>query len=149
MIHNNHKVLECHSQGDRRYSAYYAYIVLLGKKESIERIYQTSKVINGYQPDCIKDGRGKTPTSWRIRGIDFDLSYSSIFYQTLWVLYFTHNKDLYDYACQFDEFHDKFSQKGHLNQAETIKRIVRLGLDVTSKECYPFMDELYKKWKRG
>ena len=37
------KVLECHSKGDKRFSALYAQVTIEGKKVTIEKFYQNAK----------------------------------------------------------------------------------------------------------
>jgi len=136
-------VLHCHSQGDKRFSAFYAYVDFLGMRDTIEKFYQLSKRIESFAPSTIMEGKGKKPTHFCVRGITFDASYALLFYQTLWVMYFRQNPDLYEYARQFDDFHDRFKGKSKINQENTIRRIVRIGLDEASKECVPFV--LYLK----
>jgi hypothetical protein len=142
------KILECHSQGDKRFSPFFATIRFLGKQETIERIYQTSKITEGgFIPSSIREGKGKRAIGWNIRGVEFSVDRAPIFYQTLWVFYFKANPALYEYAKTFDDFHDMFKGKSRVNQEETIRRIVRLGLSEAARECYPFMKELNDKWK--
>ena len=51
------RILECHSQGDKRFSAFYAKVEVNGKLDSIENHYQLSKRIYGK----------RNPVSWRER----------------------------------------------------------------------------------
>jgi hypothetical protein len=139
--------LACHSQGDRRFSPFYALITFLGKRETIETIYQLAKRIGDYVPTSMMDGKGRKATHYCIGGVIFDTSYLEVFYQSLWVIYFKQNPDLYDYACTFDNFHDMFKGKSKVNQEKTIRRIVRIGLDNAAKECYPFLLELSNRRK--
>lgn len=117
------KILECSSKGDKRFSAFYAYISLYGINDSIEHHYQNCKRFNN-QPIKIK---GAKPDYIEINNINYDIKYLTPFYKLLWVKYLDEHKDLVEYAKKFDDFRDMF--KGHsVNcQADVIRQYIKMG----------------------
>lgn len=114
-------VLQCHSRGDRRFSALYANITIKGKTRSIESFYQDAKRdFNGNRA-----GKGK-PVSYFIcpySDITFSAEALSVFYAALWVHYFAVNPHLYGFIQNYDGFIDIFAGRAINNQASVIKRI--------------------------
>lgn len=115
--------LECSSKGDKKFSAFYAYTTVFGIYDSIEHHYQNCKRFN-IQPIKIK---GASPDYIEIYGIKLDKKYLTPYYKLLWVKYLDNNKDLVEYAEQFDDYNDIF--KGHsINcQADVIRQYVKQG----------------------
>lgn len=122
------KVLQCHSKGDRRFSALYAHIEIFGKSDSIERIYQASKRFNNNNK---KGGKGKYPDYLIINGRAYSNDILSEWYRYLWHIYFIQNKDLFDYAKSFDIFVDIFANDTMNNQAKTIRELVKSNNEMT------------------
>jgi hypothetical protein len=103
--------LECSSKGDKRFSAFYAYI----GPHSIEELYQRSKVFEG----------GVTGLHWRqAKGMTpINVEESRRIYSQLWDQYFALNPHLYEEIDKYKGFSDIFGQEGHACQAEEIYRI--------------------------
>jgi len=142
------KVLQCDRLGDLKYSALYARLKFLGKEETIEEIYQLSKRFDDNKPPkSTYDAKGRKPTHFNIRGVMLKPDCQYIFYHSLWVLYFICNSDLYKYACEFDEFYDTFKGKSKVCQADSIRRIVKIGLEASIKECSSFLINLFLRYK--
>lgn len=135
------QILQCHSRGDKRFSALYAEVTIKGKKTTIEKFYQEAKRDkNGELP-----GKGKPFYYLDIFGKILPNKYASQFYLLLWVQYFLENKDLYDYACTFDDYVDLFKGKAINNQEDAIRKICKEGIDVARKECLELENILKQK----
>ncbi|MGL5750818.1 MAG: hypothetical protein ACRCXT_09850 [Paraclostridium sp.] len=118
------KILECSSKGDKRFSAFYAKVNLEGGSFTIESLYQQSKRFNG---EKINKPKGKIPTSIYWNGKDLDVKYLKNLYHTLWWHYLSSNKDLVEYAKQFDDYNDIFKGKSINCQADAIREYIILG----------------------
>lgn len=125
------KILECHSKGDKRFSALYAQITIEGKKVTIENFYQNAKKLE----DGTIAGKGKDFHHLEIFGKIIPKHYCSQFYDMLWIQYFMENPSLYDYAKTFDDYKDIFKGKAINTQEDTIRRICKKGLENVYKEC--------------
>ena len=125
------KVLQCHSKGDKRFSALFAEVTIGGKKITIEEFYQKAK--------RLKDGslpkKGQAFHHLEIFGKIIPKEYCSEFYDMIWVQYFMENKDLYEYAKTFDDYEDIFKGKSWNNQEKTIRRICKEGLESVYDSC--------------
>jgi hypothetical protein len=99
--------LECHSKGDKRYSAFYA---RLQCGRTVEDLYQSAK--RNLQHQSI--GKGQRPTFLVIGGkellCDSDLRHE--FYLMLWYLYFVENPLLLVEARGYSGFRDQFAWSG-------------------------------------
>ena len=116
------KKLQCDSKGDKRYSAFYAKVDVNGKLDSIENHYQLSKRVYGKEaPKSWREMKGIKPSYFVIGSKMFPNELFSQYYKLLWVKYFDKNPDLYEYACQFDEFVDIFKGKSLNCQADVIE----------------------------
>lgn len=127
------KILECSTQGDKRFSALCAKVTINGETKSIENWYQLSKRFSGKKPIHFKQAKqwqytkGK-PTSFVFLGNEYEIKYLSSLYEVLWVKYFDANPDLLKYAKQFDGFSDRFRTPKTINcQADVIRDIVKYG----------------------
>lgn len=117
----SNNILYCDSRGDSRFSAFYAYVIIDGKKDSIESFYQNAKRdVNGNIP-----GKGKPFSYFIWKGKKYKKEGISKLYENLWRLYFKQNPELLDYACQFDTFIDRFRGKARNCQADVIAKIVK------------------------
>ena len=112
--------LECSSKGDKRFSAFYAFVEFNGKYDSIERHYQSSKRNAKDQP-CQK---GEYVSYIRIGEQKLPANYLTPFYRYLWYLYLRQNPTLVDYATQFNTFTDAFRGKSINSQADCVKAYV-------------------------
>jgi len=142
-------VLQCHSKGDKRFSAFYAKVIINGKLDSIENYYQLSKRVYGEpNPKNWRDLKGKPITHFNILGKMFPKEYLSDFYKLLWIKYFDQDlieaqkenrEPLIKYASKFNEFEDIFKGKSINCQADVIKDIVQKGRSSVLKECEEFI----------
>lgn len=117
------KILECSSKGDKRFSAFYAYIKLYGVSDSIEHHYQNCKRFN-VKPFKIK---GTVPDYIEINNTKYESKYLTPFYKLLWVKYLDEHKDLVEYAKEFDDFNDIFKGKSINCQADVIRQYIKFG----------------------
>ncbi|MED1125279.1 DUF6977 family protein [Bacillus atrophaeus] len=153
------KILECSSKGDKRFSAFYAKVDILGKKASIEEHYQHSKLfaeedkhgeINLTSYTDIKHIKqkqrfGDMPVRFRVGEYDYPAEYLSMYYKLLWVTYLDDRPVLVDFASQFDDFNDIFRGKNTANcQADVIRQYVKKGRDSVLKDCEPFVEVLMR-----
>lgn len=117
------KILECSTRGDRRFSAFGAYITINGKTDCIENFYQKAKKTE----DGSIAGKGK-PFSYFVCpfcGIEFPDTEVSDLYKGLWIIYFNNHPELLEYAAGFDDFHDMFKGKSVNCQADVVREIVK------------------------
>ena len=114
------KTLECSSKGDKRFSAFYAFVEFNGKYDSIEHHYQSSKRNANHQP-CKK---GEYVSYIVIKNQKLPASDLTPFYRYLWYLYLRQNPSLVDYASQFNTFTDMFRGKSINCQADCVKAYV-------------------------
>lgn len=118
-------VLECSSKGDKRYSAFFAWVKLYGKTANIETHYQNCKKFND---PTITKVKGQQPDYIVINGKELDKKYLTPFYKLLWVKYLDEHPELVEYASQFDDFHDIFKGKNTINcQADVVRQYVKQG----------------------
>lgn len=118
-------VLECSSKGDKRFSAFYAYVEIFGRNTNIERHYQSSKK---FYDETITKAKGLKPDYLEINGKQLDPKYLTAWYKLLWVKYLDQHKELVAYANEFDEFNDIFKGKKSINcQADVIRQYVKQG----------------------
>lgn len=134
-------ILECSSKGDKRFSAFYAYINLYGINDSIEHHYQRCKRFY-VQPTKIK---GAIPDYIEVNNIKYDLKYLTPFYKLLWVKYLDNHSELVEYAKQFDDFNDIFKGKSINCQADVVRQYVKCGRSNIMNE--PLVREFINKIK--
>ena len=149
------KILECSSKGDKRFSAFYAYINLYGVNDSIEYHYQGCKrfyvqptKIKGAMPDYYvqpTEIKGAMPDYIEINNIKYDLKYLTPFYKLLWVKYLDNHIELVEYAKQFDDFNDIFKGKSINCQADVIRQYIKYGRSNIMNE--PLVREFINKVK--
>lgn len=121
LIINNQNVLICDSRGDKRFSAFHACVNIDGKVSSIESLYQNAKRDeNGNIP-----GKGKPFSYFIWKGKKYKKEGISKLYENLWKLYFKQNPELFEYACQFDMFIDRFGGECVNCQADVIEKLVK------------------------
>lgn len=121
----SNNILYCDSRGDKRFSAFYAYVIIDDKKDSIESFYQNSKRDeNGNIP-----GKGKPFSYFIWKGKRYKKEGISKLYENLWRLYFKQNPNLLDYAKQFNIFIDRFRGKCVNCQADVIEKIVKENIN--------------------
>lgn len=156
------KVLECSSKGDKRFSAFYAEVEIFGKKRSIEKHYQFSKLfpvedvhgnvtLESYTDIKLikqKQRFGIEPVRFRIEKFDYPVEYLTMYYKLLWLTYLDEKPYLVKYAKRFDDFTDMFRGKNTVNcQADVIKQYVKEGRDSILDECEPFINILERDLK--
>lgn len=126
------RILECSSRGDKRFSAFYAYVEVFGRKTNIERHYQSSKK---FYDSTITKAKGLQPDYIEINGRQLDKKYLTAWYKLLWVKYLDQHKELVEYAKTFDDFNDIFKGKKSINcQADVIRQYVKQGRASIMKE---------------
>lgn len=112
--HGEPPYLECSSKGDKRFSAFFAHVRLVGT--TIENAYQARKIF--------EDGStGLTPQKAKGRKAVNQVECAT-YYAHLWDLYFIENPQLFEVVEFFNGFSDIFGQPGHCCQATEIHRIV-------------------------
>jgi sulfatase maturation enzyme AslB (radical SAM superfamily) len=122
--HGEAPFLECSSKGDKRFSAFYARLPILGNK-SIEEIYQAAKVFeDGSTGLSIKEAKGRKA----INQEELAERYSS-----LWNLYIMTNMHLLDVLEKASGLSDIFGQPGHVCQATELWRIKQDFKTIASK----------------
>lgn len=137
------RVLQCHSEGDKRFSALYAVVEVFGKVDVIENIYQLAKRDGDYVPENRYSLRGKDPTHYHIGGIDIPKEFGKAFYDLMWWKYFQQNKDLAVYASRFDDFYDRFRRTGsNVCQEDSIRDYIKLGKSGMLEKHKEFLDFL-------
>lgn len=124
------KILECSSQGDKRFSAFYARVSFFGNINSIENIYQSVKRDVYGNPV----GKGKKVDHISIKGTKLPPKYLTPLYKMLWVKYLDNNPQLVEYAKTFDAFTDKFRGRCINCQADVIRDYVKFGRDSIMKD---------------
>ena len=115
------KILECHSQGDTRFSPLFAKVEFGGVYDTIENHWQLAKRFGRDIPKTWQEAKGRQPTHLHVCGLDIGKEYSEQLYNLLWLLYFDNNPDLVAYAKTFDGYYDKFAGKSMINQASVIQ----------------------------
>lgn len=116
------KVLECSSQGDKRFSALYAKLKVDDKIDTIENWYQLAKRFgDSPPPKTWREAKGKRPTHIEWKGKKYELQYLTLFYNHLWELYLDQNPELHKVLLEYDEFTDMFSKPWMNSQAQAIK----------------------------
>jgi hypothetical protein len=112
--HGTAPFLECSSRGDRRFSAFAAWIKSRGNK-SVEEIYQAAKVFaDGSTGLCWREAKGK-------RAVNADEV--RVLYSILWDEYIAENPHLLSVLTESTGLQDLFGQAGHACQATELWRI--------------------------
>lgn len=112
--HGEAPFLECSSRGDKRFSAMYARVKLLGNR-TIEEIYQGSKRFeDGSTGLSIKEAKGRKPVN---------MEETAEIYSLLWDTYIEENPDLIEVLQSATGLSDIFGQEGHVCQATELWRI--------------------------
>lgn len=139
-------VLECSSKGDKRFSAFYAYVDAFGRNTNIERHYQSCK---RFYDETITKAKGKSPDYLMIGGNLLDIKYLTPWYKVLWVRYLDQHPELVEYASQFDDFHDIFKGKNTINcQADVVRQYIKEGRDsIMNEELVLELREIFKGYK--
>lgn len=103
---------ECSSQGDKRFSAFYAHV----NGRSIEAQYQAAKVF----------ADGSTGLSWRLaKGRKAtNAKECAVLYEQLWRQYLAKYPELLELLKSKSGLSDRFGQQGHVCQAITLWKIV-------------------------
>jgi len=110
--HGRAPFLECSTRGDRRFSAFCAY---LRNGKSIEELYQAYKIFPG----------GVSGLTWReAKGrVALNMEDCRIYYSRLWDMYIEQNPDLLPVLHAASGLSDMFGKKGHCCQATELWRI--------------------------
>ena len=116
--HGRSPYLECSSRGDKRFSAFYAFVVYKGNRRPIEDHYQAFKVFE-------VDGKRITGLHWReAKGKKaINQQEAAEFYAMLWDLYIKRNPDLLEVIKAASGISDIFGKKGSQCQATELWRI--------------------------
>ena len=103
--------LECSTRGDRRFSAFCAYV----NGKSIEERYQAAKIFED----------GSTGLSWReAKGRKaINMEEVSKLYKRLWKQYIKEHPELKKVLIKASGLSDMFGQEGHMCQAEVLWNI--------------------------
>lgn len=154
-------ILECHSRGDRRFSALYA---RLASGHTIEQIYQNSKRDEQKQPYA--HPKGKHPAYMYIANEYIDMlehpEVQKWFYWLLWHVYFLERDDLRIEASQYNGFRDIFDGRqgfvytpemtypnhGGCCQSAAIAWCVKRQLGIGEEVPEIVLKSLDKYWKR-
>lgn len=116
--HGKAPYLECSSRGDKRFSAFYAFVVYKGNRRPIEDHYQAFKIFE-------VDGKRVTGLSWKEakgkRAINQQAA--SEFYSMLWDLYIARNPELLEVLQEAHGVSDTFGKEGSCCQATELWRI--------------------------
>lgn len=123
--------LECSSKGDKRFSAFCAYLRERG--DTIENIYQAAKVFeDGTTGLTWKEAKGK-------RAVNMDEVRQ--LYADLWVDYMAENPELIYVLAAASGLRDVFGQPGNACQAEELWKIREAFLESLPKiDWIPFDD---------
>ena len=122
------KILECSSQGDRRFSALYAQVSVCAHTQSIETHYQLAKRFGTTAPRTPRDAKGRKPTHFQVQTVTFPLALGPAWYDLLWAKYLDQHPELVTYAQTFDDFHDRFhTPRQVVCQADSIRRYIHEG----------------------
>ncbi|MMZ42131.1 hypothetical protein D3C76_876390 [compost metagenome] len=146
-------VLECSTKGDKRFSAYGAYIKLFGMRDNIEFIYQLSKRVQGVESvpvnapwavklKYVKQIKGKQISSLCICGKHISPNHISSWYNFLWLIYLDAHPQLVQYLELFDDYNDVFKGSSICCQADAIRKYVKQGPHSIISEMQPFLHEL-------
>ena len=92
-------ILECSSQGDRRFSALYAQVSIFANTQSSETHYQLAKRFGPSASRTPRDAEGRKPTHFQVRDRSFPLTLGPVWYDLLWVKYLDQHPDLVAYAA--------------------------------------------------
>jgi hypothetical protein len=112
--HGEHPFLECSSDGDRRFSAFFARIRGRGN-DTIEAIYQAAKVFrNGDTGLPIDEAKGFRPVN---------VKECAELYSRLWDEFIQENPHLLHVLLRYKGVSDRFGQRGHVCQATELWRI--------------------------
>jgi hypothetical protein len=146
------KILQCHSQGDTRFSPFFCWLEAFGVRNSIENFYQTAKVF------VDKDGSLIYPANWReAKFYEKELRlplYLQIrlpnkqflpakyiiygWYSSLWLKYLDLHPELVDIAKGYDDYEDKFKGNFPLCQADCIRLYCKQGRQALLAHCTDF-----------
>lgn len=139
------RVLECSSQGDTRFSAFYARVTMWGVERSIEEHYQLCKrfrtPFHTIAPRTVKEAKGRKPSHIELNGKEYPVSMLTPFYKLLWLRYFDLNPDLVAYASQFDGFSDMFKGRALNCQANVIHQYIKVGRESVWQDCLPLWNQ--------
>ena len=114
IAHGTAPFLECSSQGDKRFSAFYARIVSRGGA-SIEEIYQGFKIFDhGVANLTPRQAKGKRA---------LNQGEAAIFYAALWDQYIAENPAFLGVLRAASGLSDVFGQVGHCCQVTELWRI--------------------------
>jgi len=103
--------LECSSHGDKRFSAFYAYV----NGRSIEEQYQAAKIFeDGSTGLYWKDAKGRRAVN---------ATECTILYENLWRQYISEHPELLNILKKASGLSDMFAKKGAINQAYVLWKI--------------------------
>ena len=137
------QTLECSSKGDKRFSAFSAYVSAFGMPGSIETHYQLSKRFGeAAPPKTIKAVKGKTPSHMALNGQELPIRFLTPWYKLLWVKYLDKNPDLVSYARSYDIFQDAFSGKSVNVQSDVIRQYAQEGRRSLWNDCHELIEIL-------
>lgn len=113
--HGEPPYLECSSKGDKRFSAFYAYIPF--KKCTIEQAYQSAKKF--------EDGSTGESIGWQNAKGKKAINQEELaeWYGRLWDYYIMLHPELIDVLIAAPGLSDMFGQEGHVCQATELWRI--------------------------
>lgn len=111
MKYGKEPFLECSSRGDKRFSAFYAYV----NGRSIEEQYQAAKIFeDGSTGLHWKDAKGRKA----INAVE-----CATLYENLWRQYISEHPELLNILKKASGLSDMFAKKGSINQAYILWKI--------------------------
>lgn len=149
------KILECHSKGDVRFSPFFARVKAFGVVDTIENLYQTSKVFVRYD-ELIRpidwreakrlqkkppqgEGLPRWPEFVLPNGVWAPVKFHVFgWYSSLWVKYLDAHPELVEFAKDFDDYHDPFKGNFPLCQADCVRLYVKHGREALFAHCSEF-----------
>jgi hypothetical protein len=146
------KTLECHSQGDRRFSPFFAKVSVFGTTDTIESFYQCAKRFGDRAPRGWRDAKSMQKTMTRTHfqlpnglvlpstGHTLRLEFGVQWYVAMWAKYLDANPNLVAYAKEFDVFADPFAGTFPMCQARCIETYVKQGRAALIAECREVLD---------
>lgn len=118
----------------------FATVTYGGKEQSIRSIYLEAR----------KNEKGEVAGAddfdhLLINGIPFPKSYGKVFYDSLWVQFFNHNKELVERIRSYDEFSDGLPEGSVNSAARVFRALKKYGFNGLATSVKPFTKELREK----
>jgi hypothetical protein len=125
--HGEDPFLECSSKGNKRFSAFFAYIK--SRHNTIENIYQASKVFD----DGVTGLEPKECKSYQKHHKIVNMDECTKLYRSLWIEYIKENPYLLDYLTKYSGLSDIFGKEGNNCQATVLWELRNKWLEHKNK----------------